>query len=73
MTVDEVRQSMKRVRKAGYAVAFGEVTAGAVGIAAPVLDDRGTPIASVCVTIHRSAGGWRRNRPDRRRRQNGRK
>jgi DNA-binding IclR family transcriptional regulator len=42
---------MKRVRKAGYAVAFGEVTAGAVGIAAPVFDDRGTPIASVCVTI----------------------
>jgi DNA-binding IclR family transcriptional regulator len=51
MTVEEVRQSMKRVRKAGYAVAFGEVTAGAVGIAAPVLDDRGIPIASVCVTI----------------------
>ena len=51
MTVEDVRQSMKRVRKAGYAVAFGEVTAGAVGIAAPVLDDRGTPIASVCVTI----------------------
>jgi DNA-binding IclR family transcriptional regulator len=51
MDVEEVRQSMKRVRRAGHAVAFGEVTAGAVGIAAPVLDDRGTPIASVCVTI----------------------
>lgn len=51
MTAEEVRQSMKRVRRAGHAVAFGEVTAGAVGIAAPVLDDRGAPIASVCVTI----------------------
>jgi DNA-binding IclR family transcriptional regulator len=51
MTAEEVRQSMKRVRRAGHAVAFGEVTAGAVGIAAPVLDDRGAPVASVCVTI----------------------
>ena len=50
-TVDNVRQTMKKVRKAGHAVAFGEVTAGAVGIAAPVLDDRGAPIAAVCVTI----------------------
>lgn len=51
MTVDDIRQSIKKVRKKGYAVAFGEVTAGAIGIAAPVLDDRGAPIAAVCVTI----------------------
>ena len=50
-SVEEVRHSMRKVRKAGYAVAFGEVTAGAIGIAAPVLDARGGPIASVCVTI----------------------
>ena len=43
--------SLKKVRKTGFAVAYGEVTPGAVGIAAPVLDDRQYPIASVCVTI----------------------
>lgn len=50
-TIDDVRQSLKKVRKQGYAVAFGEVTPGAVGIAAPILDSKGSPIASVCLTI----------------------
>lgn len=50
-TVDEVYESLKRVRKAGYAVAFGEVTPGVVGIAAPVFDAGRSPVASVCVTI----------------------
>lgn len=50
-TAEEVQKCLKKVRKAGFAVAYGEVTPGAVGIAAPVLDERHLPIASVCVTI----------------------
>lgn len=53
-SAEEVQQSLKKVRKTGFAVAYGEVTPGAVGIAAPVFDDRGHPIAAVCVTV---AGG----------------
>ena len=50
-TVEEVHESLKRVRKAGYAVAFGEVTPGVVGIAAPVFDAGRSPLAAGCVTI----------------------
>jgi len=50
-TVQDVQASLKKLRKAGVAVAYGEVTPGAVGIAAPVFDDRRHPIASVCLTI----------------------
>jgi DNA-binding IclR family transcriptional regulator len=50
-TAEDVQNSFKRVRRAGFSVAYGEVTPGAVGIAAPVFDDRRYPIASVCVTI----------------------
>ena len=50
-SAEEVQKSLKQVRKAGFAVAYGEVTPGAVGIAAPVFDDRRHPIASVCVTM----------------------
>ena len=50
-TIEDVEESLRKVRKAGYAVAYGEVTPGVVGIAAPVLDDRSNPIASVCATI----------------------
>jgi DNA-binding IclR family transcriptional regulator len=50
-TAEDVQKSLKQVRKAGFSVAYGEVTPGAIGIAAPVFDDRQQPIASVCVTI----------------------
>lgn len=50
-TTEEVLESLKRVRKAGFAVAYGEVTPGVVGVAAPVFDAGRSPIASVCVTI----------------------
>jgi DNA-binding IclR family transcriptional regulator len=50
-TPEEVLKNLKKVRKAGFSVAYGEVTPGAVGIAAPVFDQRHQPIASVCVTI----------------------
>ena len=46
----DVLKSLRKVRKAGVCVAYGEVTPGAVGIAAPIVDDRDYPIASVCVT-----------------------
>ena len=50
-TVEEVVEALRMMRKSGYFVAYGEVTPGAVGIAAPIFDDRHYPIASVCVTI----------------------
>jgi DNA-binding IclR family transcriptional regulator len=49
-TPEEILAAFKRIRRAGVAVAFGEVTPGAVGIAAPILD-AGYPVASLCVTI----------------------
>lgn len=50
-TTEEILESLKRVRKAGCAIAHGEVTPGVVGIAAPVFDAGQSPIASLCVTI----------------------
>lgn len=50
-SVDEVVEALRKLRKAGYFVAYGEVTPGAVGIAAPIFDIRQYPIASLCVTI----------------------
>lgn len=49
-TVETIYEGLKRVRKAGFAVAHGEVTPGVVGIAAPVFDAGQSPIASLCVT-----------------------
>jgi len=49
-TADEIEAALKQIRRAGVAIAFGEVTPGAVGIAAPVID-AGYPAASLCVTI----------------------
>jgi DNA-binding IclR family transcriptional regulator len=48
---DEIYNNIRRVKKNGYAVAYGEVTPGAVGIAAPIFDEGLNPIASLCVTI----------------------
>ncbi|WP_193177502.1 IclR family transcriptional regulator [Oricola nitratireducens] len=50
---DAVLESLRQVRRAGYAVAYGEVTPGVAGIAAPVFDGGTSPIASLCVTIAR--------------------
>nr|WP_275945521.1 IclR family transcriptional regulator C-terminal domain-containing protein [Bradyrhizobium sp. BRP22] len=49
-TAEEVAVVLKRIRRAGVAVAFGEVTPGAIGIAAPILDAN-YPVASLCLTI----------------------
>src|SRR4029079_1450300 len=50
-TAEDVLKSLKKVRKAGFSVAYGEVTPGAVGIAAPIFDGSGHPVASLCLTI----------------------
>lgn len=50
-TDDEILERLRQVRKQGYTVAYGEVTPGVVGIAAPILDSSGVPLASLCVTV----------------------
>ncbi|MCA2011192.1 IclR family transcriptional regulator [Pararhodobacter sp. CCB-MM2] len=50
-TEDEILERLRQVRKQGYTVAYGEVTPGVVGIAAPILDSSGVPLASICVTV----------------------
>jgi len=56
-TQEEVMVTLKRIKRSGVAVAFGEVTPGAIGIAAPILDGN-DPVASLCVTISgQSASG----------------
>lgn len=52
-TREEIEQSFRKVRKAGVAIAHGEVTPGVVGIAAPVFDAGQSPVGSLCVTIAR--------------------
>ncbi len=67
-TVEEIHQTMKRVRRAGCAIARGEVTPGVVGVAAPVFDAGQAPIASICVTIAAETVSERRHRRARPRR-----
>ena len=50
-TVEEVLAKMRETKRAGFAMARGEVTKGVVGIAAPVFSDSAVPIAAVAVTI----------------------
>lgn len=50
-TPSEIAAVMKQIQRTGYAVAYGEVTPGVVGIAAPVFDAARSPIASLCVTV----------------------
>jgi DNA-binding IclR family transcriptional regulator len=49
-STDEILVALKRIKRAGIAVAFGEMTPGAVDIAAPILD-ASYPVASLCITI----------------------
>lgn len=50
-TVEDVLDMLKSVRKAGFALAYGEVTPGVVGFAAPIFDAGQSPIASFSITI----------------------
>jgi DNA-binding IclR family transcriptional regulator len=49
-TPDEILAALKRIKRAGIAVTFGEITPGAIDIAAPILEDS-YPAASLCITI----------------------
>ena len=50
-TVEEIRATLRCVRKEGVAIAHGEVTRGVVGIAAPILDAGSAPAAALCMTL----------------------
>lgn len=48
---DAILDTMRQVRRTGYAVAHGELTPGVVGIAAPIFDGGSEPIGAFCTTI----------------------
>lgn len=50
-TTEEVEMVFRQIRRRGYSIAYGEVTAGVVGIAAPILVAPMTPVAALCVTL----------------------
>ncbi len=52
-TPDRVLAALRQVRRDGYAMAFGEVTPGVVGTAAPIFDSGPDPMASICITMRR--------------------
>lgn len=49
--LDEVRESLKQIRKAGCDISVGQVTAGVIGVAAPLFDGRANVIGSLSLTI----------------------
>lgn len=48
--IEALNDELKRVRKKGYAVSFGEWVAEAAGVAAPVFDHRGEIVAAVTIS-----------------------
>ncbi|SFP40709.1 IclR family transcriptional regulator [Tranquillimonas alkanivorans] len=50
-TPEAVADTFRKVRRAGAAIAHGEVTPGVVGIAAPVFDAGHSPVAALCLTL----------------------
>ncbi|MBL4891975.1 MAG: IclR family transcriptional regulator [Rhizobiaceae bacterium] len=50
-SVEEVLLRLREIRKAGVAVAHGELTTNVIGFASPVFDSGRTPVASLSVTI----------------------
>ena len=49
-TVKEIRATLRKTRREGVAVAYGEVTPGVVGIAAPIFDGGAGAAAALCFT-----------------------
>ncbi len=49
-TKDAVTAELRRVRRAGVAIAYGEVTQGLVGIAAPILAGDAVPQGALCLS-----------------------
>lgn len=52
-SVDEIAETLRKMRKGGAQIARGEVTDGVVGVAAPVFDASRAPVAALCMTINR--------------------
>lgn len=52
-SVEAVLTSLAAIRREGVAVAYGEVTPGVIGVAAPVFDAGRAPIAVLCTTNRR--------------------
>lgn len=49
-TRDAVAAELGRVRRAGVAIAHGEVTPGLVGVAAPILTGEDSPVGALCLS-----------------------
>jgi len=50
-SVEDVLFRLREVRKAGVAIAEGEITSDVIGFASPVFDAGRTPVASLSITI----------------------
>ena len=59
-TTGDILKALRGVRRAGYAIARGEVTPGVVGVAAPVFGGSTTPIAALCITMSRETASRHR-------------
>jgi DNA-binding IclR family transcriptional regulator len=53
-TVAEARAALRAIRRRGWDMTQGQVTAGVTGIAAPLLDARGAVLGSLSVTMART-------------------
>jgi DNA-binding IclR family transcriptional regulator len=49
--LDDVRETLKLIRKEGCDISTGQVTAGVTGVAAPLFDGRQNVIGSLSLTI----------------------
>jgi IclR family transcriptional regulator, KDG regulon repressor len=47
---EDLLGELKEIRQAGYATSLGEVVEGASALAAPILDSKGYPVASINIT-----------------------
>lgn len=54
-TRQAVSEALRRVRRAGVAVAYGEVTPGLVGVAAPILAGEDAPVGALCLSTEADA------------------
>lgn len=54
-TKEAVTRELRRVRRAGVAIAFGEVTPGLVGIAAPIFAGDAFPLGALCLSTEAAA------------------
>ena len=61
-SIEQVQANLLRIRKQGYCMSRGEVTAGVVGVAAPVFDSEGEIIGSLSITVPDTGFNERRQR-----------